>query len=44
MYLRQCTIVPDVALVGESVANETKFSVLGILFDGIEELITRDLS
>lgn len=44
MYLGQCAIVPDVTLVGESVANEAKFSILGVLFDGIEELITRYLA
>jgi len=34
--LRERSIVPDVSLVGETVSNETKFTLLGILKDGIE--------
>jgi len=40
--LRERSIVPDVSLVGETVSNETKFTLLGILEDGVELLLFRD--
>jgi len=34
--LRKGTVVPDVAVVGEAVANETQTTLLDVLLDGIE--------
>jgi len=36
--LRECTVVPDVTVVGEAVANETQTTLLDVLLDGIEWL------
>ena len=41
--LREGTVVPDVAVVGEAVANETQTALLDVLFDGIEWLFLGDL-
>jgi hypothetical protein len=32
-YLREGTIVPEISLVGETVANESKLALLDILLD-----------
>lgn len=37
------TVVPEVALVGEAVADETKFALLGVLLDGVQEVVFGDL-
>lgn len=37
-YTRECTVVPDVSLMGEAIADETRFSTFGILLDGIKEI------
>jgi len=42
--LREGTVVPDVAVVGETVANETQTALFYVLLDGIEWLILRDLA
>lgn len=42
-YLREGTVVPQVALVWEAVANETEFALLDVLLDGVEGLLLRDL-
>ena len=42
-YLRESTIVPDVTLVGEAVADETKLALLGILLNRVEFIFLADL-
>ena len=42
-YLGEGTVVPEVALVGEAVADEAQLALLGVLLDGVEELILGDL-
>ena len=41
--LREGTIVPDVTVVREAVADETQATLLDVLFDGIECLFLGDL-
>jgi len=41
--LRECTVVPDVAVMGEAVANETQATLLDVLLDWIEWLLLGDL-
>lgn len=41
--LGEGTIVPEVTLVGEAVANEAKLALLGVLLDGVQELLLGDL-
>ena len=41
-HLRECTIVPDVTVVGEAVADIAKLSSLDILLDGVERLLLGD--
>lgn len=41
--LGEGTVVPEVALVGEAVADEAKLALLDILLDGVEELLLGDL-
>lgn len=41
--LRECTVVPDVAVMGEAVANKTQATLLNVLFDGVERFILGDL-
>lgn len=42
-YLRECTVVPEVTLVGEAVADETELALLDVLLDGVEEFLLGDL-
>jgi len=42
-YLGKSTIVPDVTLVGEAVADKAQLALLDVLLDGIEGLILGDL-
>lgn len=42
-YLRESTIVPDVTLVRETVADISKFTLLGILNDGVHGDFLADL-
>lgn len=42
-YLGEGTVVPQVALVGEAVADEAKLALLDVLLDGVEELLLGDL-
>jgi hypothetical protein len=37
------SVVPDVSMVGETVADIAELSLLGVLLDGIESRIFRDL-
>jgi hypothetical protein len=39
--LREGTIVPKVALVGEAVADESKLALLDVLFNRVEKLFNR---
>ena len=41
--LRECTVVPDITVVGEAVANEAQTTLLDVLLDGIEWLLLGDL-
>ena len=43
-YLGEGTVVPEVALVGEAVADEAELALLGVLLDGVQELVLGDLS
>ena len=42
-HAREGTVVPEVALVREAVADKTQLALLGILFNGVEELFLGDL-
>lgn len=42
-YAGEGTVVPEVTLVGEAVADETELALLGVLLDGVEEIILGDL-
>jgi hypothetical protein len=42
-YAGEGTVVPEVALVGEAVADETELALLGVLLDGVQELVLGDL-
>lgn len=42
-YLGEGTVVPQVALVGEAVADKAKLALLDVLLDGVEELLLGDL-
>ena len=42
-YAREGTVVPEVALVGEAVADETKLSLLDVLLNWIESFLLGDL-
>lgn len=42
-YLGEGTVVPEVALVGEAVADVAQLALLGVLLDGVEELLLGDL-
>jgi hypothetical protein len=42
-YTGEGTVVPEVALVGEAVADETELALLSVLLDGVEEVILGDL-
>jgi hypothetical protein len=37
------TVVPEVTLVGEAVADEAQLALLGVLLDGVQELVLGDL-
>lgn len=41
--LGEGTVVPEVALVGEAVADEAELALLGVLLDGVQELLLGDL-
>ena len=41
--LRKGTVVPNVTVVGEAVANEAQTTLLDVLFDGIERFLLGDL-
>lgn len=41
--LGEGTVVPQVSLVGEAVADISKLALLGVLLDGVEELLLGDL-
>jgi hypothetical protein len=42
-YLREGSIVPQVTLVGEAVANKAQLALLDVLLDGVEEFLLGDL-
>lgn len=41
--LGEGTVVPEVTLVGEAVADETQLALLGVLLDGVERLLLGNL-
>ena len=41
--LRESTVIPNVAVVGETVANETQTTLLDVLLNGIEGIPFGDL-
>ena len=43
-YSWESTVVPEVALVGEAVAHESKLALLNVLLDGVEKLLLGDLA
>ena len=42
-HLGEGTVVPDVAVVGEAVADEAEAALLDVLLDGVEGLLLGDL-
>jgi hypothetical protein len=42
-YLREGTVVPQIALVGEAVADISELALLDILLNRVEELLLGDL-
>jgi hypothetical protein len=42
--LREGTVVPEVALVGEAVPDIAELALLDVLLDGVEGLLLGDLS
>lgn len=42
-YLGEGAIVPEIALVGEAVADESNLALLNVLLDGVQELLLGDL-
>lgn len=42
-YLWEGTVVPEIALVREAVANEAEFALLDVLLDGVKSLLFGDL-
>ena len=42
-YLREGTVVPNVALVGEAVADEAELALFDVLLDGVEFFLLGDL-
>ena len=42
-YLGESTVVPEVALVGEAVADVSKLALLDVLLNGVEEFFLGDL-
>ena len=42
-YLRKSTIVPKVTFVREAIADESKFALLYVLLDWVEEFLLGDL-
>jgi hypothetical protein len=42
-HLREGTVVPEVALVGEAVAHVAELALLDVLLDGVERLLLGDL-
>jgi hypothetical protein len=44
VYLREGTVVPEVALVREAVPHKPELALLDVLLDGVEALLLADLS
>jgi hypothetical protein len=42
-YLRESTVVPEVALVREAVPHVAELALLDVLLDGVESLLLADL-
>lgn len=42
-HLGESAVVPDVTVVGETVAHETEAALLDVLLDGVHRLLLRDL-
>jgi hypothetical protein len=42
-YLGEGSVVPEVSLVGEAIADEAELALLDVLLDGVEELLLGDL-
>jgi hypothetical protein len=42
-HLRKSTIIPEVALVGEAVADIAELAFLDVLLDRVKELVLGDL-
>jgi len=42
-YLGKRSVVPEIALVGETIADEAELSLLHVLLDRIESFFLRDL-
>jgi hypothetical protein len=41
--LRESAIVPEISFMGEAVAHESQFSLLGVLQNGVESFLLGDL-
>jgi hypothetical protein len=42
-YSGESAIIPEVTLVGEAVANESKLALLDVLLDRVQKLVFGDL-
>lgn len=42
-YLRESTVVPDVTLVGEAIADISQLALLGVLLDRVEGILLANL-
>jgi hypothetical protein len=43
-HLREGTVVPEIALVGEAISHKAELALLDILLNGVERLLLADLS
>jgi hypothetical protein len=41
-YLRECTIVPNITMMRETIADESESTTFDVLFDRVEGLLFRD--
>ena len=43
LYLREAPIIPEVSMVGETIADVTELALLYVLLDGVQGLFLGDL-
>jgi hypothetical protein len=42
-HLRECSVVPKIAVMGEAVSDVAELSLLDVLLDWVHQLFLRDL-